>query len=240
MDLLTRLQVIASNFRLNGANDAQLAIAACVLIDEKNEVVFDARDIAASLARMQAPRYLGRFGNAGVIEAKGLHRTANPGDFAFLTESVGGMVHFAGNGEYYRHVAGGFDRFNVAVPNQPEWLSKYLIRGIEFNFINSAGAYLSGYYADPENQGFIDVSHVGFPDPEIYRLDVVIVPDPTVPGTWTELIYKTDTPPTDGNVDEYTYDPDDDTSGDYVDNGKVGVATGEIPTHFQPALGFYD
>lgn len=52
MDLLQRLNKIAAEFGLNGANDARLAIAACALLDQNNEISLDGRDLPGTMARM--------------------------------------------------------------------------------------------------------------------------------------------------------------------------------------------
>jgi hypothetical protein len=54
MELSQRLNKIAAEFGLNGANDALLALAACVLLDRNNEVALDGRDLPGTLARMVA------------------------------------------------------------------------------------------------------------------------------------------------------------------------------------------
>jgi hypothetical protein len=238
MDLLTRLNKIAADFGLNGANDARLAIAACALLDRNNDVVIDARDIPATLARLEVPRYLGSFVSPTYMEAAGVHLTAKAGDYAILTQGAGGMVIFTEvPRQYFVHIGVNFDRKEPAAPNQPEWLDSYLVRGNRLNFVNSAGAYLSGFYADAPNQSFIDVSQTSA-DPLQFTLDVLIVPDPAVPTTYTELFYVSPAETVDGNVDEYTFD--EEQGGDYVEGNRVGDPTGEIPLHFQPAVGFSD
>jgi hypothetical protein len=52
MDLQTRLNKIAADFGLQGNNDAQLALAACVLLDRDNEVALDGRDLSGTMGRL--------------------------------------------------------------------------------------------------------------------------------------------------------------------------------------------
>lgn len=52
MELSQRLTKIAAEFGLHGSADAQLAIAACVLLDRNNEIALDGRDLAGTMTRL--------------------------------------------------------------------------------------------------------------------------------------------------------------------------------------------
>lgn len=54
MELSQRLNKLASDFSLRGGADAQLAIAACVLLDRNNEVAVDGRDLPGTTSRLIA------------------------------------------------------------------------------------------------------------------------------------------------------------------------------------------
>jgi hypothetical protein len=70
MELSQRLNQIAAEFGLYGANDALLAVAACVLLDRNNAVAIDGRDLPGTLSRLRTAG-----SSNGVVELEG---AANP------------------------------------------------------------------------------------------------------------------------------------------------------------------